>query len=74
MTTIPPPTPSLIIQTMHSLLKNQATSRWMAPEVVQYIEHNKLLHVDGWPRWSITLTAAGTQFMSENGKEVIRDA
>jgi hypothetical protein len=71
LTTIPPPTPSLVVRTMHSLLERQASAGWMSPDVVQYIESNKLLLVEHWPTWSITLTAAGTQFIRRNGKEVI---
>lgn len=53
---------------MDSLLERQASASWMSPDVIRFIEHNKLLLVTVRPSWSITLTPAGKQFISENGE------
>lgn len=60
--------PTLIVNTLRSMLKYQCSMSFMSREALAYIRENGLLKITRWPAYVIQLSDTGIEFIRENAE------
>ena len=58
--------PTTIIRTMRTILREQCTYSYMDKGVRRFIFEQGLLRVNRWPAFCIVMTQAGAEYIREN--------